>query len=351
MQPVVSVVIPCYGQAHFLAEAIESVFWQQYPAIELIVVNDGAPDTALLEEVIAPFRARLDYVRQENQGLSAARNAGLSRARGEFIVFLDADDRLLPNALGAGVAALVSHPECGLVWGLRHVIDAGGNYLRRDVGRISPTERYVDLLRTNIVGPPVGVTWRRSMLEAIGGFAETLRCGEDYDAYLGVAWTNGIHLHGETVAEYRVHSANMSSHAERMFAAVQEVYTRQEARVGSDAVMRRALRAGRRDIRYRYIWMPLLDRLHDEVVARRWWRATMLSARLLVQYPTRFAPILLRHLPRVAGLIAGRRRDDAAASQRPISSGITAPSTPVISTPSSAEKVGAMSSVDTIRSS
>ncbi|HEY4099316.1 MAG TPA: glycosyltransferase [Gemmatimonadales bacterium] len=343
-------VIPCYAQAHFIADALESVFRQTVPAADVVVVNDGAPDTALLEQVIAPYRDRIIYVRQENRGLSAARNAGLTRTRGEFLIFLDADDRLLPNAIASGAAALESSPRCGLVWGLRHVIDASGTRMRFDAGRISDTERYIDLLRTNIVGPPVGVMWRRSTLLTVGGFAEDLRCGEDYDAYLAIAWVSEIRCHGETVADYRLHNANMSSNHLRMLAAVGEVYTRQARRIGADRAMRRALRAGWSDIHYRYVWLPLLDLLHRYTLERKAWRAALLSARLLCRYPLRFTPILLRHVPKAMRLIL-RLRSATDADQRPSSSGITLPSTPVISTPSNAENVGARSSVKTMRSS
>ena len=157
MEPRVSVVIPCHGQAHFLADAIESVFRQTVPALDLVVVNDGSPDTALMEEVLSPFMDRITYLRQENGGVAVARNAGLSRCGGEYLIFLDSDDRLLPNAVADGAAALTARPERGLVWGLRHLVDAGGRRGRLDVGRIGAGERYIDLLQTNIVGPPVGV--------------------------------------------------------------------------------------------------------------------------------------------------------------------------------------------------
>jgi glycosyltransferase involved in cell wall biosynthesis len=344
------VVIPCYGQAHFITDALESVFQQSWAAVDVVVVNDGAPDTALLEEVIAPYRDRIDYVRQENRGLSAARNVGLARTRGEFLIFLDADDRLLPNAIASGAEALRSHPHRGLVWGRRHVIDASGTRIRFDAGRISDTEEYIDLLRTNIVGAPVGVMWRRSTLQQVGGFAEDLRCGEDYDAYLAIAWVSEIHCHGETVADYRLHNANMSSDHRKMLAAVGEVYTRQAGRVGADRRMRRAVKAGWRDIHYRYVWLPLLGLLHRYTVERKVWRAALLSARLLIRYPLRFAPILLRHIPKATRLIL-RLRNASDIDQLETSSGITRPSTPVISTPSSAENVGARSSVETMRSS
>src|SRR5215204_1328714 len=110
----VSVVIPCYNQAHFLGEAIESVLAQSYPNFEIIVVDDGSPDNT--SEVAASY-PRVRLVRQENQGLSAARNSGLARSEGEYVVFLDADDRLLPGALQAGLECFEAHPKCAFVYG------------------------------------------------------------------------------------------------------------------------------------------------------------------------------------------------------------------------------------------
>ncbi|PYL19270.1 MAG: hypothetical protein DMF41_10205, partial [Verrucomicrobia bacterium] len=108
--PLVSVVIPCYDQAHFLSEAIESVLAQTYPHFELVVVDDGSNDnTAAVVNRYPGIR----YFRQENQGLAAARNAGLRQTMGEYLVFLDSDDRLLPSALEAGLRCFRENPACG----------------------------------------------------------------------------------------------------------------------------------------------------------------------------------------------------------------------------------------------
>src|SRR5215207_9860716 len=110
----VSVVIPCYNQAHFLGEAIESVLDQSYPNFEIIVVDDGSPDDT--SEVAGRY-PEVRLVRQENRGLAGARNAGLSYSEGEYVVFLDADDRLLPEALEAGLKCLKAHSECAFASG------------------------------------------------------------------------------------------------------------------------------------------------------------------------------------------------------------------------------------------
>ena len=103
----VSVVIPCYNQAHFLGEAIESVLAQTYPHLEIVVVDDGSTDNT--GEVAARYPG-VRYVRQENQGLAAARNTGLRHSSGDYLVFLDADDRLLATGRGGGAAPAPGAP-------------------------------------------------------------------------------------------------------------------------------------------------------------------------------------------------------------------------------------------------
>src|SRR3712207_4601210 len=107
-KPLVSIVIPCYNQAHFLGEAIESVLAQTYPHFEVVVVDDGSTDNT---EAVAARYPGVRCIRQENQGLAAARNTGIRRSNGSYLVFLDADDRLLPNALEVGLKHLKEHPE------------------------------------------------------------------------------------------------------------------------------------------------------------------------------------------------------------------------------------------------
>ena len=124
----VSVVIPCYKQAHFLGHAIESVQRQTYPAVEIIVVDDGSPDGT--RAVVESFPA-VNYVRQENKGLSAARNRGLRESQGSYLVFLDADDLLLPDAVAAGLQTLyASGPEYAFVSGHYRWIGPSGEFLR-----------------------------------------------------------------------------------------------------------------------------------------------------------------------------------------------------------------------------
>src|SRR6266446_7561688 len=97
--PKVTIIIPAYNVAPYIGETLDSVFAQTFADYEIIVINDGSPDTEDLERALARFIDRINYLKQENRGASAARNAGLHAARGEFVAFLDADDLWLPNYL------------------------------------------------------------------------------------------------------------------------------------------------------------------------------------------------------------------------------------------------------------
>jgi glycosyltransferase involved in cell wall biosynthesis len=108
-QPVeVSVIIPAYNAAEYIGETLDSVFAQTFTSYEVIVINDGSPDTEALEKVLKRYPANLRYLKQENQGAAAARNAGLRAAAGEFVAFLDADDIWFPHFLERQMALLKS---------------------------------------------------------------------------------------------------------------------------------------------------------------------------------------------------------------------------------------------------
>ena len=112
--PGVSVIIPAYNVAAFIAETLDSVLAQTFTDYEVIVINDGSPDTEEFELVIEPYRERIRYLRQENGGASSARNAGLRIAKGAYIAFLDADDVWLPDYLEAQIQ-FIKEQDCDLV--------------------------------------------------------------------------------------------------------------------------------------------------------------------------------------------------------------------------------------------
>lgn len=115
MPPTVSVVIPTYNRAHLIIETLESVFAQTYTDYEVIVVDDGSTDNT--EEVLAPYRDRIRYIKQKNAGASVARNRGIVSAQGEYVTFLDSDDIWFPEKLEKQVRFFEQHNHCSFLCG------------------------------------------------------------------------------------------------------------------------------------------------------------------------------------------------------------------------------------------
>ena len=116
VRPAVSVIIPAFRASRDIPVALDSVFAQTFADFEVIVVDDGSPDSAELKAAIAPYRSRLQFIQQANRGAGAARNAGIRAARGRFIAFLDADDRWAPEFLARQVYFLEANRTCALVY-------------------------------------------------------------------------------------------------------------------------------------------------------------------------------------------------------------------------------------------
>jgi glycosyltransferase involved in cell wall biosynthesis len=206
----VSVIIPCYNQAHFLGEAIQSVLYQGYSNFEIIVVDDGSTDgTREVASTYAGEDSRVKLITQQNRGLAGARNRGLAESRGEYVVFLDSDDRLLAEALEVGVGELESHPGCAFVWGRCRFIAADGSpILRLEQERVEG-DPHIELLRAGPILVPA-VVYRRSIFEVVGGFDESYRAAEDYALYYRVASRFPIQYHNAPVAEVRRHDGSMT---------------------------------------------------------------------------------------------------------------------------------------------
>ena len=208
--PAVSVVIPCFNQGRFLCDAIASARSNALQP-EIIEVDDGSA-----EDVSAITTAGVTCIRQENQGVVAARNRGLAAAHGEFVVFLDADDRLLPGALDTGAAALTGDPDCALVWGRCVMMDEAGSLLDTPVSPRVDGDAHAAFLRNNYIWTPAAAMLRTSVVREAGGFAHGFDAAADYDLYLRVTRRYRARDLGQAVAGYRRHAGNMSGSAARM---------------------------------------------------------------------------------------------------------------------------------------
>ncbi len=179
--PLVSVILPSYNRADWLRAAIDSVLAQDYPAYQLIVVDDGSQDET--PALLRSYGNRLSRLRQSNKGVSAARNAGIGRAQGELIAFLDSDDRWLPQKLAVQVAYMQAHPE--LLFCQTEEI-----WMRRGV-RVNPKQKhqkqagmiFEPSLRLCLISPSA-VMMRRDFFQKVGRFDESLPACEDYDLWL-----------------------------------------------------------------------------------------------------------------------------------------------------------------------
>jgi glycosyltransferase involved in cell wall biosynthesis len=181
----VSVIVPTYNSARFITEALDSVFSQNFQAFEIIVVDDGSTDETA--QVIQPYLERISFVRQENSGSAAARNTGLELAKGEYIVFLDADDIMLPGKLTEQVAFLERRPWLGMVHSGWQVIDEKGRVLET----VEPWHEAPHLdLETWFTQKPIrmgAMMYHRPWLETVGGLDPTIRQSHDVDLMLRLA--------------------------------------------------------------------------------------------------------------------------------------------------------------------
>jgi glycosyltransferase involved in cell wall biosynthesis len=238
----VSVIIPYYNQPAYLAEAVSSVEQQTYPNIEIIVVDDGSPVPA---GEILPQGRGIRIMRTENRGVSAARNFGFQRCSGEYLVFLDADDRLCPGAVAAHLQELCEHRDAGLSFGPNRAIDQNGEQIRA-AHICRPRKDYFRmLLEGNPIGSPGAAMIRRTAFAAAGRFNESVSMGEDYDLYLRIARQWPLVQHDTCVLEYREHSGNISRAQEQMLKSTMVVLDLIEPRL-SDSERKRLPHARRR---------------------------------------------------------------------------------------------------------
>lgn len=185
--PLVSAIIPAYNCAKFLDRAIRSVLCQTWTNIECIVVDDGSSDET--PAIIRSFGDRVRSVRQPNRGASAARNAGLALAQGDYVAFLDADDYWLDTKTANQLAVFQSHLNLALIWCNFKWIDFDSPLLDdnfKGPARQASTENIFNDLAELLADPYLGtpsVMVKADVLKRIGGFDTSLRIGEDVDMY------------------------------------------------------------------------------------------------------------------------------------------------------------------------
>jgi glycosyltransferase involved in cell wall biosynthesis len=212
--PKVSVVIPTYNHEQFIGQALESVFSQTFRDFELIVVNDGSPDDT--EEVLRPHieSGKIQYIRQENQGVAAARNRGAAEARGEYLAFLDDDDCWPPDKLEWQVAAMEA-ANMVMVGGMNDSerLPAPLEVLARAEHQ---TLKTADFFERNPFGSPGQTMIRRSAFESVGGFDTEVWGVDDHDLWIRLSCLGEIRKYWRLALFYRFHDANASLDYARM---------------------------------------------------------------------------------------------------------------------------------------
>jgi glycosyltransferase involved in cell wall biosynthesis len=187
----ISVIIPAYNAERTILKTIESVQQQTYKDLEIIVINDGSSDRTL--EVLATiFDQKLKIYSYKNGGLPTARNRGISRATGDYISFIDADDLWTEDKLEKQLLALQQHPNAGVAYSWTTFMvedpDNPNNISFVPDNQVSFTGNiFPDLLLGNFISNGSNILTRREAIESVGGFEPTLKSCEDWDYYLRLA--------------------------------------------------------------------------------------------------------------------------------------------------------------------
>ena len=212
--PLVSVIIPAYNVAPFMAETLESVFTQDFKSYETIVVNDGSPDTADLEAVVQQYSGRLTYLKQQNKGVSSARNSALRIARGEYVAFLDGDDVWLPSKLSEQVKFLRDGGydlvySNALFFG-ESPWSAQTTFMDRSPSNGEVTKESLLDQRCSVLCS-TSLARRQAVFEA-GLFDEEIKISEDFDLWLRMMTSQARFGYQRLVlAKYRVRSGSLTS--------------------------------------------------------------------------------------------------------------------------------------------
>lgn len=177
--PIVSVIMPCFNQGQFIEEAVESIIAQTFTPVEIIIINDGSTDIETVRLLNHYQKPNVSVIHTENRGPSAARNVGIHQAKGQYILPVDADDRIAPTYLEKAVPILASQPEIGIVYTQAELFGAKtGSF---DL----PPYQFPDILLGNMIFN--SSLYRKADWEKVGGYNENMVCGwEDYDFWLSI---------------------------------------------------------------------------------------------------------------------------------------------------------------------
>lgn len=276
--PTFDIIIPAYNAAQYLSIAIESVVAQTFEDWRILLVDDGSTDNT--SEIVASFAQqlgpKLQYIRQRNSGLPAARNTAIRHSSAEFLALLDADDVWLPCRLSESLNCFRDCPQVGLAYGYVQRIDAQGAVLdtfadrqQHGEGQIAP---YIYMRMVDLPCPTI--TFRKKCVDEVGLFDESLRATEDRDLWLRIALRYEVALAPHIIALYRTSPASMTTDPDRMLKAQLQFIEKHYGAPGCGRLARRFALAR--------IYKQRAEALG---IRRQRWAALKSSLRALAFYP------------------------------------------------------------------
>jgi glycosyltransferase involved in cell wall biosynthesis len=216
--PLVSIIIPVYNSAAYIEDAVRSAVEQDYENKELIVVDDGSTDST--PDILKSFGDQIIVLSQKNAGPAAARNHGLRRATGTYVAFLDSDDYWVPEKLRRQIDYLEKRPDIGAVYSRwkRWLADEGGGFRLPPISPVSEPPAIAQgdsgWIYTHLLFDcrllTSSVVLRKSIIDCIGKFDETLLRGQDYDYWLRLSRVTEIHKLDQELVLYRIHGDNIA---------------------------------------------------------------------------------------------------------------------------------------------
>ena len=307
-----SLVMPARNEEGCITTTLErftKVLRQSRVPFEIVVVDDGSTDN--IAAVVAGY-PEVRCLRQENQGLSAARNTGLRHSIGERLVFLDADDRLLPRAIEVGLSCLRDHPECAFVYGHSRFMAFDGSSFQGPPQPRVEGDYYLALLQGCPIFATGSVMYRREIFELVGDFEPSLSPAADYDLYYRIARQFPIRCHGETIAEYRKHGTSMTRSGELMLRYNLAALRSQWKHVKRSRQQTEAYKTGIRF--WKRVWGHyVIEQIRAAMAEGEWKRATEGMLSLLRYSPSCLGSMLNDYpLPRKALGWIQRRADRSA---------------------------------------
>ena len=215
MNPSISVIIPAYNAEKYLVEAVTSVLQQSVAPAEILIVDDESKDSTLaIANDLAARHPQITVLTRPNGGSGPARNTGLAQAEGEYLLFLDADDRLHENAVRDHLAAFAEQPDAAMVFGANNVIDENGGLIAAKSGLVEDVT--LEDLAMRVTPCPSQCLYRHEAVQQIKGYDESYRFSQDVDLNLRLRRVGRVFSHGVLVMDYRRHPGQSTSQAARI---------------------------------------------------------------------------------------------------------------------------------------